>query len=220
MSSTLRPRRALAAIVLAAPMAAALTATAPAHASTTTWTVVNPNGNGAFSAVSGQLTVKNKSGATVFTCPSLSSTGSLPAGTRTTSGLGAIKSTNPVTCTSPDGTSWQGMFTAAAGPSNLTATSYSAATGTTSITNGDQFNSINLVFRTAVGYSCAFWTHHTAMTYTNATSTLKATTAVVKLATDDGGATLCQGLFTQGETITFATEYKLTPAIKITATVS
>lgn len=213
-------RHAIAAITLAVPMAATLTATAPAHAGTTTWTVVNPNGDGAFAAVSGQLTVKNKSGATVFTCAGLSSTGSLPSGTRTTSGLGTIKGTSPVTCTGPDGTAWQGMFTAAAGPSNLAARSYNAATGTTSIVNGDQFNSINMVFRTAVGYSCGFFTHHTAMTYTNATATLKTTTAVVTVATGENGGTLCQGILTQGETITFATEYKVTPGVKITATVS
>ncbi|MEV0685712.1 hypothetical protein AB0I35_17800 [Nocardia sp. NPDC050378] len=216
----MRTSHLLAAITVAAPLLATAALSAPAHAATTTWTVVNPNSNGAFSAVSGPLVVKNKSGATLFTCPSLSASGSLPAGTRTTSGLGAITSmVPPITCTSPDGTAWQGAFTAAAGASNFTGKSYNATTGTTSIVNGDLFNSINLIFRTAVGYSCGFWTHHTAMTYTNATSTLKATTAVVKLATAEGTPT-CQGLLTQGETITFATEYKVTPAIKITATVS
>lgn len=215
----MRTSHLLAAITVAAPLLATAALSAPAHAATTTWTVVNPNSNGAFSAVSGPLVVKNKSGTTIFTCPSLSSSGSLPAGTRTTSGLGAIKYTDLINCTAPDGTAWRGQFTAAAGASNFTGKSYNAATGTTSLVNGDLFNSINLVFTTVVGNSCGFWTHHTAMTYTNATSTLKATTAVVKLATAEGTPT-CQGLLTQGETITFATEYKVTPAVKITATVS
>ncbi|WP_157102154.1 hypothetical protein [Nocardia caishijiensis] len=216
----MRTRHLLAAITVAAPLLATAALSAPAQAATTTWTVVNPNSDGTFSAVSGPLVVKNKSGATIFTCPSLISSGSLPAGTRTTSGLGAIKSTNPFTCTSPDGTAWQGGFTAAAGASNFTGKSYNAATGTTSISNGDLFNSINLIFRTTVGNSCAFWTHHTSMTYANATSTLAASTAVVKVATSEGGTPTCQGLLTQGETIGFATEYKVTPAIKITARVS
>ncbi|MGM7644874.1 hypothetical protein ACSVDM_08255 [Nocardia sp. JW2] len=216
----MRTSHLLAAITVAAPLLATAALSAPAHAATTTWTVVNPNSNGAFSAVSGPLVVKNKSGTMIFTCPSLTSSGSLPAGTRTTSGLGAIKYTDLITCTAPDGAAWRGQFTAAAGASNFTGKSYNPATGTTSLVNGDLFNSINLVFNTVAGNSCAFWTHHTAMTYTNATSALKATTAMVKLGKTDTGALTCQGLLTQDETITFATEYKVTPAIKITATVS
>ncbi|GAA0962997.1 hypothetical protein [Actinocorallia libanotica] len=55
------------------------------------------------------------------------------------------------------------------------------------------------------------------MAYTNATSTLKTTKAEVVLGGDASG-TSCEGLLSQGETITFTTEYKFTPAIKITAT--
>ncbi|WP_067690063.1 hypothetical protein [Nocardia jejuensis] len=216
MLHTLRTRRALAALALLTPLGAMLTATAPAQAGATTWTVTNSNADGAFTAVSGQVTVKNKAGTTLFTCASLTSTGKLVPGTRTGSALGSIDTTAATTCTGPEGTVWNATGVMM-GDSALVGNSYNAATGTSSITNGPNSTSVNIAFTSRdTAHQCAFFTRSTAMTYTNSTATLKTTTAVVKVATASGSPT-CQGLLTQGETITFATEYALSPAVKITA---
>lgn len=212
-----RIRRALVAITLVVPLAAVLTATAPAHADAEalSWTITNPNTDGKFTAVSGLLTVKNKAGTTLFTCPSLKSTGSMHSGTSNWATLGKMETTAAATCTGPNGTIWNATG-AMAGDSYLIANSYNAATGTTSITNGPNSTSLNIVFnRKDSTPPCGFFTRSTAMTYTNATSTLKTTTAVVKVGTSDN-VPVCDGLLTTGDTITFATEYKVTPAIKIT----
>ncbi|MFB7718967.1 hypothetical protein [Nocardia sp. NPDC056100] len=216
MLRLLRTRRALAAIALVVPVTAGLTATAAADAEATTWTVTNPNADGAFTATSGKVTVKNASGTVLFTCASLTSRGKVPAGTRTSAGLGTVDTTAAATCNAPDGTVWNATGVMM-GDSRLVANSYDAATGTTSITNGPDGVPINVSFVSRdTAHQCGFYTYATAMTYTNATSTLKATTAKVKVGTASG-APVCQGLLTQGETITFAADYKVTPAIKITA---
>ncbi|MFB8003726.1 hypothetical protein [Nocardia sp. NPDC056000] len=217
MLRLVRMRRALAAIALVVPAVTALTGTAAADAeSTTTWTVTNPNADGAFTAVSGKVTVKNGSGTLLFTCASLTSKGKIVSGTRTSPGLGTVETTAAATCNAPDGTVWNATGVMM-GDSRLVANGYDAATGTTSITNGPDGVPINVSFVSRdTAHQCGFYTYATAMTYANATSTLKATTAKVKVGTASG-APVCQGLLTQGETVTFAADYKVTPAIKITA---
>ncbi|MFF2554204.1 hypothetical protein ACFVUS_24610 [Nocardia sp. NPDC058058] len=213
-----RIRRALAAIALVVPALTALTGTAAADADAeaTTWTVTNPNADGAFTATSGKLTVKNSSGTVLFTCASLTSRGKMAAGTRTRTALGTIDTTTATPCSAPDGTVWNATGVMM-GESRLVGNSYNAATGTTSITNGPDGVPINVAFASKDTVNrCAFYTYATAMTYTNATSALKATTAKVKISAANGVPN-CVGLLTQDETITYALEYKVTPAIKITA---
>ncbi|MEU8900414.1 hypothetical protein [Nocardia sp. NPDC048505] len=214
-----RTRRAQALVTLAAPLLAMLTVTTPAQAAPdqaeAAWNVTNPNANGAFKAVSGLVTVKNKAGTTLFTCAGLTSTGTLLPGPRSGTGLGSIDTTAATTCTAPDGTIWNATG-AMTGDSLLVGKSYNAATGTSSIINGPNSTAVNITFTSRnTTRRCGFFTRSTAMTYTNATATLKATTAVVKLATSSG-TPVCQGLLTPDETITFDAEYKVTPAVQIT----
>ncbi|GAA2726100.1 hypothetical protein [Actinocorallia aurantiaca] len=189
----------------------------PALAAATTWTVANPNADGSFNAVSGSLTVKNSAGETLFTCQSIDAGGTMQSRSITSTAtpvLGQFTWARANSCVDGGGGSWVGSLAGSYVFHYFNAAGYNAATGTTTF---NQLQPSLFNFYTAGSSRCFFTIKAKGMTYTNATSTLKTTKAEVLLGNDESGPS-CQGLLTQGETITFATEYKFTPAIKITAT--
>ncbi|WP_106397979.1 hypothetical protein [Actinocorallia populi] len=191
---------------------------APALAAATTWTVANPNADGSFTAESGPLTVKNSAGRTLFTCQSVDALGTMPSRSVTSDagpGLGQFTWASANACTGGDGSAWNGQLGGSSAFHYFNATKFAAATGTTTF---DQTHPSFFTFYTPGSNRCLFIIKAKGMTYTNATSTLKTTKAEVLVGNKQDGTPSCQGLLTQGETITFATEYEFTPAIKITAT--
>lgn len=189
----------------------------PALAATTTWTVVNPNANGGFNAVSGSLTVKNSAGETLFTCQSIDAGGTMQSRSVTSAAtpvLGQFTWARANSCVDGDGGNWVGSLAGSYVFHYFNAAGFDAATGTTTF---NQIQPSLFNFYTAGSNRCFFTIKAKGMAYANATSILKTTKAEVVLGSDESG-TSCAGLLTQGETITFATEYEFTPAIKITAT--
>ncbi|GAA2726097.1 hypothetical protein GCM10010439_27760 [Actinocorallia aurantiaca] len=102
-------------------------------------------------------------------------------------------------------------------PNHLAAQSFNASTGTTTFIHRSGGTVYSGGVFAAFAPGCSFFVTSIATTYTNATSTLKSTTAKA-YPLNEGGSISCAGLLTAGETITFAAEYKVAPAIKITAT--
>lgn len=189
---------------------------APAVAATTTWTVANPNADHSFSAVSGLLTVKNSAGRTLFTCQSINATGEMRSRSITSDAgpvLGSFTWAKANSCVDDEGVEWTGLLGGSYAFHYFNAVGFNAATGTTTF---DQSMASLFNFYTVGSNRCFFVPKFKGMTYTNATSTLRTTKAEVVLGGDASG-TSCEGLLSQGETITFTTAYKFTPAIKITA---
>lgn len=192
----------------------------PALAAGTTWTVANPNTDGTFSAVSGQLTVKNSAGTTLFTCQSVNAIGTMPSRSITstaTPALGQFTWARANSCVGGNGATWTGVMGGSSGPHYFNAAGFDAAAGKTTF---DQTSPSLFTFSRTGSNPCLFLFKAKGMTYTNATSILKTTKAEVILGNQADGTPSCQGLLTQGETITFATEYEFTPAITVTATTS
>lgn len=195
---------------------------APAQAATTTWTVVNPNADGSFTT-SGPLTAKNAAGQTLFTCANIPLKGTMASGSTTYGqSLGKFTAYYQMACTAPDGKAWFGILGTAIGPSYFRATAFNAATGTTTVTHGGYTPAtpVYIFSEQNSNPDCAFFVMSVAGTYSNATSTLKTTSALTRLGTAEGQTPRCQGRLTEGETITFDGALKFNPAIKVTATTS
>ncbi|WP_106396423.1 hypothetical protein [Actinocorallia populi] len=195
---------------------------APVQAAATTWKVVNPHADGAFTT-SGPLTVKNSAGRTLFTCANVPLIGEMKSQS-TTSGqhLGKFTSYHRISCTGAGGEEWAGMLGVMVGPSYFRATGFNAATGTTTVTHSGMTPATPayMFSQVGAGATCAFFVQSVAGTYSNATSTLKTTTAQTRLGTPEGQEPYCQGMLTEGETIAFDGALKFNPAIKVTATTS
>ncbi|WP_329520261.1 hypothetical protein [Spirillospora sp. NBC_01491] len=201
--------------VLTAAAAGTAAVAAPAQAATTTWTVTNPNADGAFTSPGGPLTVKNAAGEVLVTCAGLNASGHATGRTNTTGALGTLETSEGTTCAGPGGVKWSVRIDSSHWNAPLTGTAYDAAQGRTSITAGW----VQYVLGSLDG-KCAFVTQNTKLSYVNGTGTLKATTAQAQLGTLPDGTTSCAGSLTAGETIGFDASFKLTPAIKISATTS
>ncbi|GAA0963164.1 hypothetical protein [Actinocorallia libanotica] len=195
---------------------------APAQAATTTWTVANPNADGSFTT-SGPLTAKNAAGQTLFTCANIPLKGTM-ASRSTTYGqsLGKFTAHYQITCAAPDGKAWFGVLGTGIGPSYFKATAFNAATGTTTVTHlgNTPATPVYIFSEQNSNPDCAFFVMSVAGTYSNATSTLKTTSALTRIGTAEGQTPRCQGRLTEGETITFDGALKFNPAIKVTATTS
>ncbi|GAA2726106.1 hypothetical protein [Actinocorallia aurantiaca] len=209
-------------VLAAASMLALGAQAAPVQAATTTWTVVNPNADGKFTT-SGPLTVKNAAGQKLFTCANVPLIGvmgsqSTPYGQT----LGKFTSYYQISCTGAGGEEWAGMLGTMIGPSYFRATAFNASTGTTTVTHSGYTPAtpVYIFSQVGAGSTCAFFVMSVAGTYSNATSTLKTTTAQTDLGTPEGGEPHCQGMLAEGETVTFDGALKFDPAIKVTATTS
>jgi hypothetical protein len=217
-------------IALAAAVAAPLALTAPAvaaHAATTTWKVVNPASDGKYTATStGTMTLKNQAGETLLTCTSVQQWGQIAGRTTTgaTAALGTADGTmsagaNPP-CTRPDGSTAVIMGTEIAGVGAFyyTATGYDAASGTTTIT-GVRSSPYGIL---VMADDCRFWFDKIKATYDNDTQTLTYNSAVATPfdTTNTDGSVGCAGVSSSGETITFSSAFKVSPALKITRTTS
>lgn len=195
---------------------------APARAATTTWTVVNPDAGGKFTT-SGPLTAKNAVGRTLFTCANVPLIGEMKSrSTPYGQNLGKFTSYYQISCTGAAGEEWAGVLGTIIGPSYFRATAFNAATGTTAVTHSGATSGtpVYIFSQVGAGSTCAFFVQSVAGTYSNATSTLKTTTAQTRLGTPEGGTPRCQGMLAEGETITFDGALKFNPAIKVTATTS
>jgi len=189
-------------------------AQAPAAAAAT-WKVVNPNADGSFTAVTPSLTVKNAAGQSLFKCTNLGVKGSLPSGS---SPAGKFTTNTVSDCTGHDGSPGKMLVLTPLADNYLSAQSFNASTGTTTFVHRSTGTVYSGGVFTATAPGCSFFVSSIATTYTNATSVLKSTTAKAYPLNEQDGTVSCPGLLTAGETITFAAEYKVTPAIKITAT--
>jgi hypothetical protein len=191
--------------------AAALLPALPADAATTTWKVANPNSNGTWKATAPRLTLRNAAGDTLFTCENLTLEGQMQSKTYTKSSpmIGMIMNGDPVDCDN----GYNVQFPRSGWYSGLGANGYNTATGTTSIDTG-----IYQYFITSP--DCTFITENTALTYTNGTSTLKMLTADAVVGTNTDGSPNCAGTVANGEKLTLDVDFKVTPAITITAKTS
>ncbi|MBE1531084.1 hypothetical protein [Actinomadura algeriensis] len=214
-------------LALAATTAAPLAlgaAALPAHAATTTWTVVHPDPDGVYLAeTTGSMTIENEAGETLVTCPSVVQDGPIPEGTYngTTANVGFAHTTYGAGCTRPDGSAapMVGNYPAlGSGRLRYVATDYDAATGTTTL-RGDLNSPWGI---TVFGDNCKFAFGDVTATYNNNTQILKYSTGVARpySAANDDGSTGCPGVDADGETITFTGEFKVGSAIEITRTVS
>ncbi|MFI6514271.1 hypothetical protein ACIBF1_01765 [Spirillospora sp. NPDC050679] len=193
-------------------VAAVVSFAVPAQAATLSWTVVNPRADGAFTATSGPLTVRNAAGKVLVTCAGLTAAGTATSRVNTTGSLGQIVQSRGTSCVNGQGRAWTVMI-----PSTflapLNGTAYNAATGRSEITvGGPQY-----MMSPADGApGCVIATKNTRMSYTNATGLLRTTTAQAGVGTTDDGASSCPDV-AQGETLTFDTAFTLTPRLTITA---
>ncbi|WP_067478996.1 hypothetical protein [Actinomadura hibisca] len=212
----------------AATAAAPLALSTPAHAAVTTWKVVNPAADGAYTAdADGTLTIKNKAGTTLLTCKTIvRQSGNVASKTATGSTLNLGAAIQTVSqgnngCRRPNGGQAfiiQGLVAGTSGPLNYTATGYDAATGTTTLT-GKKSNAHGLM---VLSDDCRFSMSDIAATYTNGTRILKYSSAVGTpfTSTNTNGSVGCPGV-AAGEAITYGGfDFKVTPAITITRTVA
>ncbi|OLT29567.1 hypothetical protein BJF79_10590 [Actinomadura sp. CNU-125] len=208
----------------AAPLALGATAL-PAHAATTTWTVVNSDPNGYYLAEStGSMTIKNEAGETLVTCPAVTQSGPMADGPRTgtTAIVGYAETTIDTECTRPNGSvaPMVGYYPGLGnGRLRYVATDYDAATGTTTL-RGDLYSPWGI---TVFGDNCKFAFGDVNATYNNNTQILKYTTGTAlpyTTANEDGSTGCPGGVDADGETVTFTGEFKVTSPITITRTVS
>ncbi|WP_019632167.1 hypothetical protein [Actinomadura atramentaria] len=205
----------------AAPVALAAVAALPAHAATTTWTTYNPSADDKFTATStGPLTLKNAAGQTLVSCDSLKEWGSMTSATPPAGwALAALTSRQGINCVGPGGASatvLSGTFVSE--NVSVVGRSYNAATKTATLSIEGSTWGNGLVI---ISQNCSFAVSKTNATYANDTQTLKYTTGTAKLSVNANGPNGCPTLLkTEGESITFNTELKVSPAIRITATTS
>jgi len=195
---------------------------APASAATTTWKVVNPNADGTFSAAAPSLTVKNSAGQSLFACTGgISFGGTMGSKSNTSATVGRFTSGGGAqSCAGDNGSAWTVTPGYIVAQNTFKATGFNASTGTTTLDHSAWTPQSAVWILSSTSAHCAFFVTSAAATYTNSTSVLKTTTAKVHIPPVQDGSVNCPGLLTEGETITFAAEYKVTPAIKITATTS
>ncbi|MFC9976588.1 hypothetical protein ACFVH6_37390 [Spirillospora sp. NPDC127200] len=199
-------------LITAAAGAAAVAFAAPAQAAALTWTVTNPQAGGAFTATSGPLTVRNAAGKVLVTCASLTAGGIATTHTSSTGSIGQINQSRGSSCVNGQGRAWSVVI-----PSGwqavLTGTAYNAATGRSELTAGWA----QYMLSPADGApGCVIVTKNTRLNYTNATGLLRTTTAQAGVGTTGEGTASCPDV-AQGETLTFDTTFKVTPALTITA---
>ncbi|ROO87050.1 hypothetical protein EDD29_4639 [Actinocorallia herbida] len=194
---------------------------APAAAATTTWTVVNPDANGGFTATAPGLTVQSGS-RTLFTCAgSVTIQGSIASKSNSDVALGGGTVGWTPECTGADGSTWAGILSVSAGPNTFRASAYNASTGVTTLNHSAPASfPVWTWVRTDSDGTCWFIATSVAATYTNATSVLKTTTAKVYVPPTANGVPNCVGQVTDGATLTHTASFKVTPAIKITAVTS
>ncbi|MQY04095.1 hypothetical protein [Actinomadura macrotermitis] len=206
----MRTRAGTMVITLAA--GAAMTAlAAPAQADALTWTVTNPRADGAFTGVSGPLTVRSAGGKVLVTCTSLAAGGTAATHTDTGS-IGRIDQSVGSGCKNGQGRAWSVRIDSA-WQAVLNGTAYNAATGRTELTAGWA----QYTLAPADGApGCLIVTKNTRLDYTNATGALRTTTAQANVGTTSGGTSSCPDV-AQGETLVFDTTFTLTPRLTITA---
>jgi hypothetical protein len=215
------------ALAAAAAVPLALTATAvPAHASTTSWKVVNPASDSRFhSATTGAVTIKNAAGKTLVTCTGLTQHGTITSRTApgSTLDLGQADTIVPPApagsqCTRPDGDPAIVFGVSTIGSHvSYSATGYNPATGTTTLKG--QASAIGV----PVGSDdCTFVFTDIAATYNNATRTLTFSSATAKEGTFAyNGNKTCADVNGTGEPITFTgAEFVFEQGVTITRTVT
>ncbi|WP_067472519.1 hypothetical protein [Actinomadura hibisca] len=192
------------AVIATAAFALALAAT-PAHAAEPVWKVANPAADGKFKAVAPTLTVTSQSGTFTVTCSNVTLSGPMASKSDTSTFVGTAVLQPTDQCTDSAGRPWR-LFSPSFSFSQLNAKGYDQATGRTTVEAAVPF--FSLASR-ASDFACSVILQNRPWTYTNATSVLKTTTAESITDSDK-----CQ--FPKGSTPTFAADFKVTPAVKIT----
>ncbi|MGI5329500.1 hypothetical protein [Actinomadura nitritigenes] len=185
----------------------ALAFACPASAADPVWTVVNPGTTSDITAT-GPFSMRSADGFIDVTCQSLITQGSIPSRSSTSAQLGSIFGTGGINCIDTTGQKWNFRI-----PDSgwMYMSGYDASTGRTSLRIStllslayNSAGSCMLVFRTLAG------------SYTNDGSTLKILSSPAEVPTKEDGTSACPG-FTDGSTITFTDDLKVTPAVTITA---